>query len=253
VRRVPLLAAVILLAAATASGAATLYLRRVVSADPAGLTVGDLVQIAGEIPKAAQDLLSRSTAAPAGRMLLVPATFFRDLLTGSLGEGATFVGNRSLVVPPALVAGDAVDLLDRLVEWLDSQGGFGRGAIELELLQAPERSALPAVSPGFSLVRAERSAGLLSGVVEVSFLGAGNRTSRVVLRARQAIPSASDGVHSGETVQIFFRRGTVTIEMEGRALSSAAPGQGVTVWVAESRRSFAGTAAGRKVVDVELP
>ncbi|MCX7029554.1 MAG: flagella basal body P-ring formation protein FlgA [Spirochaetes bacterium] len=252
-RRVPLLAIVVLLAAATASGAATLYLRRVVSADPACLTVGDLLQVAGEIPKAAQDLLSRSAAAPAQRMLLVPAAFFRDLLAGSLGEGATFVGNRSLVVPPVLGEEDVVGLLDRLVEWLDGQGGFGRGAVELEILQAPERSALPAASPGFTLVRAERTAGLLSGVVEATFQGAGNRTSRVVLRARQAIPSASDGVRSGETVQVFFRRGAVTIEMEGRALSSAAPGQGVTVWVAESRHSFAGTAAGRKVVDVELP
>jgi hypothetical protein len=163
------------------------------------------------------------------------------------------VGSRSLVVPPALAPEDAVGLLDRLVEWLDGQGGFGRGAVELELLQAPERSALPAPSPGFALVRAERTAGLFSGIVEVSFQGAGNRTSRVVLRARQAIPSSSEGVKSGETVQVFFRRGAVTVEMEGRAISSAAPGQSVTVWVAESRRSFAGTAAGRKVVDVELP
>jgi hypothetical protein len=250
---VPLLAVVALLAAATAAGAATLYLRRVVTADPAGLTVGDLVQIAGEIPQAAQDLLSRPAGAPAGRLFLVPAPFFRDLLAGALGDGAAFVGNRSLVVPPALVAEDAVDLIDRLVEWLDGQGGFGRGAVELELLQAPERSALPAASPGFSLVRAERTSGLISGVVEVAFQGAGNRTSRVVLRARQAIPSASDGVRSGETVQVFFRHGSVTVEMEGRALSSAAPGQAVTVWVAESRRGFAGTAAGRKVVDVVLP
>jgi hypothetical protein len=253
VRRVILLAIAILVAVAAASGAATLYLRRVVSADPAALTVGDLLQIAGEIPNAARDLLSRSAAAPAGRMLLVPATFFRELLAGSLGDSATFVGNRSLVVPPALAAEDAVDLLDRLVEWLDGQGGFGRGAVELELLQAPERSALPAVSPGFTLVRAERTAGLISGVVEATFQGAGNRISRVVLRARQAIPSASDGVRSGETVQVFFRRGAVTIAMDGRALTSAAPGQNITVWVAESRRSFAGTAAGRKVVDVVLP
>jgi hypothetical protein len=253
VRRVTLLAIAILVAAAAASGAATLYLRRVVSADPANLTVGDLLQVAGEIPNAARDLLSRSAAAPAGKLLLVPAAFFRDLLAGSLGEGATFVGNRSLVVPPALAAEDGVGLLDRLVEWLDSQGGFGRGAVELELLQAPEWNALPAASTVFSLVRAERTAGLLSGVVEVSLQGAGNRTTRVVLRARQAIPSPADGVRSGETVQIFFRRGAVTIEMEGRALASAAPGQGVTVWVADSRRSFAGTAAGRKVVDVELP
>jgi hypothetical protein len=49
-------------------------------------------------------------------MLLVPAAFFRDLLAGSLGDGATFVGSRSLVVPPALATEDAVGLLDRLVE-----------------------------------------------------------------------------------------------------------------------------------------
>jgi hypothetical protein len=253
VRRVFLLAIVVLVAAAAGSGAATLYLRRVVSADPAGLTVGDLVQVAGEIPSAARDLLSRSAAAPAGRMLLVPAAFLRDLLAGTLGDAATFVGSRSLVVPPTLAAEDAVDLLDRLVEWLDGQGGFGRGAVELEVLQGPEHGSLPAASPGFTLVRAERTGGLLSGVVEATFQGANNRASRVVLRARQAIPNAADGVRSGETVQVFFRRGAVTVEMEGRALSAAAPGQGITVWVAESRRSFAGVAAGRKVVDVELP
>jgi hypothetical protein len=253
VRRVALLAVLALLAAEGAFGAATIYLRRVVRADPASLTVGDLLQIAGEIPLAAQDLLSRSAAAPVARMLLVPAPFFRDLLAGSLGEGTTFVGSHSLVVPPALAAEDAVGLLDRLIEWLDGQGVFGRGAVELELLQAPEHGALPAPSPAFTLIRAERTFGLLSGTVEVSFQGAGNRTSRVVLRARQAIPSAADGVRSGETVQVVFHRGAVAIEMDGRALSSAALGQGVTVWVAESRRSFAGTAAGRKVVDVLLP
>jgi hypothetical protein len=252
-RRVCLLAVAVLLAAAAAAGGATLYLRRMVAADPAGLTLGDLVQIAGVIPPAAQDLLARSAAAPAGKLLLVPASFFRDLLAGSLGEGATFVGNRSLVVPPAVAEGETVGLFDRLVEWLDAQGGFGRGAVELEIIQAPERAALHPSSPGFSLVRAERVEGLLSGVVEVAFEGAGNRASRVVLRARQAVPSASDGVKSGESVQVFFRRGAVTVEMEGRALSSAAPGQGVTVYVAESRRSFAGTASGRKVVDVVLP
>jgi hypothetical protein len=253
VRRVSLLAAGVLLIAAAASGAATLYLRRVVSADPMTLTVGDLLQVAGEIPPAARELLGRSAAAPSGRMLLVPASFFRDLLAPSLGAGATFVGSRSLVVPPALVSEDAVGLIDRLVEWLDGQGGFGRGAVELELLQGPERSALREVSSGFSLVRVERTDGLLSGIVEVALSEAGVRTSRVVLRARQAIPSVSEGVKSGETVQVCFRRGTVTIEMEGRALHSAAPGREISVYVAESRRSFAGIVAGRKVVDVDLP
>jgi hypothetical protein len=251
VRRVLLVAA--LLAAATVAAGATLYLTRVVSAEPAGLVFADLVQVAGELPAGARELLARSAAAPEDRLLLVPAAFFRDLLAGSLGDGAALVGTRSLVVPRALADGESVGLLDRLIEWLDAQGGFGRGAVELEIVQAPDRSALPAASPGFSLVRAERTSGLFSGVIEVSFTGAGSRTSRVVLRARQTIPSAADGVKSGETVQVVFRRGAVTIEMEGRALSTAAPGQGVNVWVAESRRSFAGTATGRKVVDVLLP
>jgi len=250
---VSLLAAVVLLAAATLSGATTLYLRRVVRADPATLTVGDLLQIAGEIPQAARDLMGRSAAAPAGRMLLVPAAFFRDLLAPSLGGTAAFVGGRSLVVPPELVAEEAVGLIDRIVEWLDGQGGFGRGAVELELIQGPERNPLPDSPGAFTLVRAERAGGLFSGVVEVAFPASGNRTSRVVLRARQAIPSVSDGVKSGETVEVFFRRGAVTIAMEGRALSSAAPGLNVSVYVAESRRTFAGVVAGRKVVDVELP
>jgi hypothetical protein len=253
VRRVCLLAAGVLLAAATASGAATLYLRRLVCADPVTLTVGDLVQVAGEIPQAAQDLMGRSVAAPKGRMLMVPAAFFRDLLAPSLGGTATFVGSRSLVVPPELAAAETVDLLDRIVGWLDGQGGFGRGAVELELLQKPGRGAIPGGSAGFGLVRAERAGGLLSGVVEVAVAEAGSRTAQVVLRVRQAIPAVSEGVKSGEDVQVFFRRGAVTIEMEGRALSSAAPGLGVSVYVAESRRSFAGIAAGRKVVDVELP
>ncbi|HSV93880.1 MAG TPA: flagella basal body P-ring formation protein FlgA [Desulfobacterales bacterium] len=252
-RRVLLLAVAALLLAAGVAGAATLYLRKVVSADPAGLTLGDLVQVAGELPPAAQELLARSAAVPDARLLLVPAAFFRDLLAGSLGEGAALVGSRSLVAPRALVGEESLALLERLVDWMDAQGGIGRGAVELEILQAPESTALPAASPGFTLVRAERTSGLFSGVVEVTFAGAGGRTARVVLRARQAIPSAIDGVKAGETVQVVFRRGTVTIEMEGRALSSAAVGREVSVWVAESRRSFAGTAADRKVVDVVLP
>jgi hypothetical protein len=251
VRRVLPLAA--FLAVATAAAGATLYLSKVVNADPAGLVLGDLVQVAGELPPAARELLHRTAAAPGDRLLLVPAAFFRDLLAGSLGDGAALVGSRSLVVPRGLAVGESAAMLDRLVDWLDAQGGFGGGAVELEILKAPDPAALPAASPGFVLVRAERSSGFFLGVVEVSFAGAGNRASRVSLRVSQAIPSAADGVKSGETVQVVFRRGAVAIEMEGRALSSAAPGQDVSVWVAESRRSFAGTATGRKVVDVVLP
>lgn len=252
-RRVLLLAVVALLAAAAAAGAATLYLRRLVSSDPATLTVGDLLQVAGDIPAAARDLLARPLAAPSGRLLLVPGAFFRDLLAGPLGGGAAIVGGRSLVVPPTLAAEGEIRVLDRLVEWLDGRGMFGRGAVELELIQPPERNAPQPASPGFRLVRAELNAGLLSGVVEVAYDVEGGRTARVVLRARQSIPSAAEGVASGETVQVFFHRGAVTIQMEGRALSSGAPGQEVTVYLAESRRSFTGTAAGRKVVDVHLP
>ena len=251
-RRVALLAAAAFLAASV-SGATTLYLRRVVRADPAALTVGDLLQVAGEVPAATRELLSRTAAAPAGRMLLVPVAFFRDLLAPSLGAGATIVGSRSLVVPPELAADDVVGVIDRVVEWLDGQGGFGRGAVELELLQAPER-AQHSESPGtFTLVRAERAGGLFSGIVEVALSGAGSRSSRVVLRAHQAIPSVAEGVKSGETVEVFFHRGAVTIAMEGRAVSSAAPGLNVSVYVTESRRTFSGVVAGRKVVDVELP
>lgn len=251
-RRV-LLLAVVLLAVASAAGAATLYLRRVVSADPPGVTFADLVQVAGDLPASARELLARSAAVPEGRMLLVPAAFFRQLLAGSLGDGAALVGSRSLVVPRALAVDDAAALLDRIVDWLDAQGGFGRGAVELQILQAPDTGALPPAAAAFTLVRAERTAGLLSGVVEVAYPVDGGRTARVALRVRQAIPSADDGVKSGETVRVVFRRGAVTIEMEGRALSSAALGRDVSVWVAESRRSFAGTAADRKVVDVVLP
>jgi len=252
VRRVALLAAAALLAA-TACGATTLYLRRVVRADPAALTVGDLLQVAGEVPAATRELLSRSAAAPAGRMLLVPVAFFRDLLAPSLGASAAIVGSRSLIVPPELVADDAVGVIDRVVEWLDGQGGFGRGAVELELLQAPERNQHLESPSVFTLVRAERAGGLFSGIVEVALSGAGTRASRVLLRARQAIPSVAEGVKAGETVDVFFHRGAVTIAMEGRALSSAAPGLNISVYVTESRRTFSGVVAGRKVVDVELP
>ncbi len=252
-RRLPLLLAIVLAAAGAGqkAGASTLYLRRLVVAEPSQLTIGDLLRCSEPLTGDAARALERPVGAAAGRMLLLPSTWFSRELSAVVGADTILVGRRSLVVPGGLAGAGTATLLDRLMDWLESLGGFGAGSVELELVRAPSASSVTAAEPAFELLAAERASGLYAGAVEVSVRTSAGPAERVSFRVRQELPVENPGVRAGDPVTVVMRRGAITIEMEGKALSSAAAGKSVTVRVTDGERTFAGTAERPGVVNVD--
>ena len=171
VRRVLTLA--VLLAVATAAGAATLYLSKVVSADPVGLVLGDLVQVAGELP-------SRGAGAArpvGGRARRTDCCSCPPRFSGTCsGERSGTVRRSWGAAPwwcrePWPSARQPRARPARRTGWTRRADSAGE-PWSCEVLKAPDPAALPAATSGFTLVRAERSSGLFDGVVEVSFAGA---------------------------------------------------------------------------------
>jgi hypothetical protein len=272
----------LLLAAALCDAAAvTLYVRRVVVAQPGGLTVGDLVQTSGEVSQELREALARSVAILSDRLLIIPSGLYSGLFEQSLGGGLILVGKRTLVVPQGSLADAALPLVDRLADYLENQGGIGRGRVELEVGQV---SGLPAGMPPsglvFTTIRAERKAGLFSGPAEFSFSYAGQNPGQLggfialkITQVETPAPSAPGSVSTGDgmvlgslagamagdagvrendPVSVFFRKGAITIEMPGRALQSAHLGEQAKVFIPESRLSFSGIVVGNKAVSVEI-
>ena len=52
---------------------------------------------------------------------------------------------------------------------------------------------------------------------------------------------------------MVFRKGPITVEMPGKALASAAVGESVSVYIADSQKTFTGRVTDGKAVQVDLP
>jgi hypothetical protein len=259
---------VILLWAASDSAAATLYVRRVLIADRGALTVGSIVQTSGEVSPEIRETLDRSIGELGDAILLVSSGAYKDLFDLKSGENLIFVGSRTLVAPRGLVAENAVSLLDKLADYIEGQGLVGPGKTELEIVQItglPKESGVE--SPAFKTIRVEKKAGLASGTAEFSFQGSSQdadfAAGRIVLRisldssSRDSSKGAQGedgmgGVRANEAVCVLFRKGSIVVEMNGKALASAREGERVSVFIPESRKSFSGVVMANKAVSVEL-
>jgi hypothetical protein len=251
------LIALLLLAAAVEGQSATLYVNRLLVAEPGDIRLADLVNTSGPIPGSAQETLARSIAVASDKVLYLPAALYVELLERAFGSGSIIVGSRTVVVPRgALPEGEAF-IMDRLADFLDGQGLLGDGKIELAITHNQVRGTLP--HEGNPVFQIQKTA---KGTIEVRFTLAGTGgssvTGRVALSAAGAGSVSGGGVKSGGPVRVFFRKGPITIEMAGTSLAAAAVGERVRVRVADGQRNFTGrvmegNAMEGKVVEVDLP
>jgi hypothetical protein len=253
--RTRLAAAVLLLGIAAAAAAAegtTIYVTRIVAADPGSVALGDLVRVSGPVGAAAQEALAQGVAAAGAGLLYVPTDAYRARLDAAFGADAIVVGSRSMVVPRGSALETQAGFLDKLADWLTAQGLVGNAPTEILVSSLSVRGTPPADgTPSFQV-----HAGT-SGGTEVSFsllgLTGGSMVGRLSISG-SALPLAlSSGVKSGTPVSVVFRKGVITIEMPGKATGSAAVGQKVGVSIAESQRAFTGTVMDGKAVQVDLP
>jgi hypothetical protein len=249
-------AAALLLLCAFAARAAcgtTLYVNRVVVAPAGPLRLAELVTGPGELPGAAGAALESVVATVGTSLLSVPSRSWAGVLEQGLGPDLILVGSRTLVVPRGRFSPAEAELLSRLADFLECRGLLGDSRAEIELVRPLPRDLQPDAAVRFT---AEKTLGTARGQeLSCTLLPAASERSlgALVLRVRQAAAPAGEGVSAGDKVEVSFRKGPLTIEMQGKALASAGFGDSVAVYVPDSLRSFSGLVIGKKAVSVELP
>jgi hypothetical protein len=246
-----LLAVLALLPVPGASGV-TLYVQRVVVADPGDLRLGDLVQASGELSPEAREALALSVAVMADRVLYIPVSWYRTQLDAAFGPGAILVGTRTLVIPRGSSMDGQAYLADRLADWIQSQRTETKTEITIGSLTA--RGTPPA--DGTPVIQATRNTpGSTDVTFSLSGSAGGTVAGRLTLAASPGTGSdaASPAVKSGTAVNVVFKKGLITIEMPGKTLGSASVGDPVSVVTSESQKTFSGQLIDGKAVEVDLP
>ena len=247
-----LLGLVLLVSADAGAQGTTLYVTRILTAETGGIALGDLVRASGDVPPEARETLARSVAVVSDKVLLVPASLYREQLESVFGMDSIIVGARTIVVPRGMLPEEETYLLTRLADYLSTQGLIGASCMALSIVQYQLKGNFP--TDGNPLFQAAKGA---NGSVEVSYSltgsGGGSVSGRVSFIVPVADSGSADGVRSGTPVRVIFHKGPITIEIPGKATASAAVGGRVGVYVADSQRSFVGRVVDAKAVEVELP
>ncbi len=263
--RAALLVLILLGAAVGEAGALTVYVRRAVSLPPGTITIGDLVQPAGDPSADMGDILRHPVSELADRALVLPTSLYQAEFDGPQGRDLILVGKRTLVVPRGSSPDPAVSLLDRLVDRMQELGWLGPGKVEIEVERISGLGGGQSVKDtAFTVLRADRKPGPITGEVEVGFRGTTDTGEpawgSIALRLRQdnaagiAAPDAAQaGVRPNDAVSVRFRKGAVMVEMPGRVTAAARVGEDVTVFVPDARKSFSGILVESKAVSVEVP
>ncbi len=244
------LVGLLLLAAAAWAQArgATIYIQRVLVADPGSIRLADLVQTSGDAPVAARETLALAVATLGDNLLYIPSRSYLDRIENAFGRDAIFVGSRSLVIPRGAVPDAQVPILDRLVDFLADNGTLGSDVEDIEVRSVQLTGTLPHDTPPvFRMVRSSKTS------AEVSFSAGGQASGRVLLAMKEDPSAASADVRASDPVLVVFHKGPITIEMQGKAQGPAAIGDMVSVQVTDSQKTFSGRLLSGKAVDVELP
>jgi len=247
-----LLLALAALIAAPASRGTAIYVNRTAVVEPGVVRLRDLVRPTGEVSAAAGETLETAIAMVSGALLVVPARLYSVLLERAFGADSILVGSRTLVVPHGLLAEDGVRLFDALADFLRQQGVLGEERSEIEIVHTPDGGLPAGIPASFKLTRSVKMVGAREITCSVSPSTEEPAVGSVTVRVRST-PPAAEGVRASDRVQVLFRKGPVTVEMQGKALASAGPGGSVSVYVPESLKSFSGRVIGKKAVEVELP
>ena len=245
-----LLLALLLAAGAAFAQGAALYVSRVIVAAQGDIKLGDLVRTTGDVSVNERETLARSIAALGDKPLYLPVVLYRSDLEAAFGSDAIIVGSRTLVIPKGTQAEQEPYMLDRLVDFLQLQGMLADDRQELSLSQnIIKGNPLQTGTPSFQVQKSGR------GQTDVSFLLAGSAGSSVVGKVSfaQPVTDPAGDVKPGTPVKVIFHKGLITIEMPGKAMGSASTGGSLSVYVADSQKSFVGLLAAGKAVNVELP
>ena len=256
-RLAPILYAALLLgvggaapAASTGAPGTTLYVNRLVMAPPGNVSLGTLVRSPTPPSPAQQEALSRSATILEDSLQYLPVSEYQARLVEAFGTDAILVGSWSLVVARGTSAEGEGYLLGRLADYLISQGFLSDSRVDMSFTLGSLTGSPPQDgTPVFQLVKTART-------VEISFTLSGSDGSSVAGRVTLPASSAgqtADEIGSNAAVRVVFRRGLVTVEMPGRALSRASVGDTLRVFVPDSQKTFTGRLVDAKVVQVDLP
>jgi hypothetical protein len=241
----------LLLGAGLGAQGATLYVNRVVVVARGDVGLGMLVRSSGQLSPEAREAMSRSVTTLGEAVQYVPTSLYMPQLEAAFGTDAIIVGSRTILIPKGTSAEGESYLLDRLGDFLAVQGLLDDGKMEISFTQSSLKGLPPQDgTPSFQVTKN-------SGGVEVAFLLAGSSGNTV--SGRVALPSAlagSDfqrGVKASTPVRVVFRKGLITVEMRGRVLAGASVGENVSVFVADSQKTFTGRVIDGKAVQVDLP
>jgi len=251
-RWITLLLAGLLLGAGSGSPGATLYINRVVVAAPGNIALDSVVRTPAAVPPEARELLARSVTILGDTVQYLPVSRYRSQLEVAFGTDAIIVGSWTLLVPRGTTAESQPYLLDRLIDFLISQGLVGDDSSEMTFTLGSQAGAPPRDgTPAFQVMKTLRG-------TEVSFQLTGTSGSSVSGRVTLAGPSpaadiGTSAVKGSSIVKVVFRKGPITVEMPGRVVSVGSGGQAVTVYMPDSQRTFTGRSLDAKVVQVDLP
>ncbi len=251
-RGITVLLAGLLLGAGSAGPGTTLYINRVVLAQPGAVPLDALVRTAAALTPETREQLARSVTVLSDTVQYVPVASYAPQLESAFGADAIIVGSWSLVVPRGTSAETESYLLDRLADYLIAQGLLGDERADLAFTLGMSSGTAPKDgTPLFQVVKTSRD-------TEVSFQLTGSAGGSVA--GRVTLPAAAPGVDAAGTalkgsslVKVIFRRGPITVEMPGRVVSGGAAGQAVTVYIPDSQKTFTGRALDGKAVQVDLP
>ncbi len=242
----------LLLGAGAGSPGATLYIKRVVLAPPGAVTLEALVRTSAPVSPVAREQLSQSVAILADTVQYLPVSAYAPRLEAAFGADAIIVGSWSLVVPRGTSAEAQPYLLDRLVDYLISQGLVGDQQAQLSFTLGASSGTPPQDgTPTFQVMKTSRG-------TEVSFQLTGSAGGSVAGRVTlppvaTSTDTAAAAMKASSTVNVIFRKGPITVEMPGRVVSMGAVGQTATVYVPDSQKTFTGRVLDGKVVQVDLP
>ena len=250
-RWITVLLAGLLLGAGSGSPGTTLYVNRIVLAAPGNVSLDALIRTSAALTPEAREAMSRSATVLGDTVQYLPVSQYAPQLEAAFGTDAIIVGSWSLVVPRGTSAEAQPYLLDRLADFLIAQDLVNDSRAELLFTLGSQNGPPPQDgSPVFQVVKTSRG-------MEVSFQlsgsGGGSVSGRVTLPAAPASPDSASAVKSNAPVRVVFRKGPITVEMTGRALGSAAVGQQVAVYIADSQKTFTGRVLDGKAVQVDLP
>ena len=214
--RIAVLLPFLVLGTALAAQGTTVYVNRIVTAEKGDVELGKVIRTSGPLTPQAQEALSRSVAVLGDAVQYVPASLHAPD-RGGLRRGLHHRRHPHDRDPPETSAEGEAYLLDKLADFLQGQGLVDENKVDIAFTQSSLRGAPPQDGiPSCQVMKTSRG-------VEVSFLLTGTNGSAV--SGRVTLPPASEGsdpllgVKSSTPVRVVFRKGPITIEMPGRALS----------------------------------